>query len=57
MEDQTILIAGAGEAGMGIGDLISYALHVEKGISLEEARKHIWYSDINGLLYKKRSGI
>ena len=51
MKDQTILIVGAGEAGIGIGDLVSTALNNEIGITIEEAHKKIWYIDSQGLVY------
>ena len=37
---QTILFLGAGEAGIGIGELLSMAIAADTGKSMEEARKH-----------------
>ena len=44
LADQKILFFGAGEAGIGIGDLIVSAM-VEQGLSQEEARQRCWFMD------------
>lgn len=39
---QTFLFLGAGEAAIGIADLIAYAVARETGVAVEEARTKIW---------------
>ncbi len=56
LSDQKILFLGAGEAGIGIADVFVAALK-EEGISTEEARKHCWFVDTNGLLVAGRDHI
>jgi malate dehydrogenase (oxaloacetate-decarboxylating)(NADP+) len=54
LSDMVILFAGAGEAGTGIAELIAYAVSIESGISLQEARKKIFLVDSHGLVTKSR---
>lgn len=56
LAEQTVLFLGAGEAGVGIGDLIASAM-VEDGLSLEAARRNCWFFDSQGLVVKSRTGL
>ena len=56
LTDQKILFLGAGEAGIGIGNIISSAL-VTDGLSEQEARKRCWYVDTKGLVVKSRNDL
>jgi malate dehydrogenase (oxaloacetate-decarboxylating)(NADP+) len=53
LRDQKILFLGAGEAGIGIGDLIVSAL-VDEGARLEDARRRCWFVDSKGLVVRGR---
>ncbi len=54
MEDNRFLFVGAGQAACGIADLISLSMSQSANISIEEARKHVFMVDINGLLVDSR---
>lgn len=56
LAEQKILFLGAGEAGIGIGDLVVSAMMAE-GLSQEEARQHCWFMDSKGLVVKSRSNL
>jgi malate dehydrogenase (oxaloacetate-decarboxylating)(NADP+) len=51
--DQTIVIAGAGSAGIGVAQVLKQAM-MEQGKSEEEARKAFFVVDQHGLLGKER---
>eukprot|EP00357_Protocruzia_adherens_P000133 CAMPEP_0115012224 /NCGR_PEP_ID=MMETSP0216-20121206/24585_1 /TAXON_ID=223996 /ORGANISM="Protocruzia adherens, Strain Boccale" /LENGTH=563 /DNA_ID=CAMNT_0002381191 /DNA_START=86 /DNA_END=1777 /DNA_ORIENTATION=- len=57
LKDEKVLIVGAGEAGIGIGDLIALAISRENGITLEEGRQRVWFVDSRGLIYANRAGL
>ena len=54
--DMRIMFLGAGSAATGIADLMSSAL-VDEGLSLDEARRRLWFVDVNGLVVKGRADL
>ncbi len=56
LRDMRLLFLGAGEAGIGIGDLVVEAL-VQDGMSLDEARTHCSFVDSKGLVESSRTDL
>jgi malate dehydrogenase (oxaloacetate-decarboxylating)(NADP+) len=56
LKDMRILFYGAGEAGIGIGDLIVEALKAE-GVGEAAARRQCWFFDSKGLVVQSRTGL
>ncbi len=56
LRDQTVLFLGAGEAGVGIGELVASAM-VDEGAAPEEARRRCWFVDTRGLVVRSRTDL
>lgn len=54
LRNHTFLFYGAGSAGIGIANLIAYAISSEENISIAMARERIWLVDSRGLIVKDR---
>jgi len=54
--DLRIMFLGAGSAATGIADLMTTAF-VDEGVKPEEARRHLWFVDVNGLVVKSRTDL
>jgi len=54
LSDHQYLFQGAGEAGVGIADLLASAISIEENVSLDVARSKIWLVDSKGLLTSDR---
>jgi malate dehydrogenase (oxaloacetate-decarboxylating)(NADP+) len=55
-KDLRIMFLGAGSAASGIADLMTVAF-VDAGLSPEEARRRLWFVDVNGLVVKERTDL
>ena len=56
MKDHRFLFLGAGEAGIGIADLIVSAMR-EEGLSAKKGREKCWFVDSRGLVVSSRSDL
>jgi malate dehydrogenase (oxaloacetate-decarboxylating)(NADP+) len=56
LRDQRVLFLGAGEAGIGIGDLIVSAMEAED-LSENDARLRNWFVDSSGLVVRSRADL
>ena len=54
LSDHTFLFQGAGEAALGIANLIGMAVEKAEGIPYKEAIKKVWLKDSRGLIVKDR---
>jgi malate dehydrogenase (oxaloacetate-decarboxylating)(NADP+) len=54
--DLRIMFLGAGSAATGIADLMVSAL-VNEGLGLDDARRRLWFVDVNGLVTKDRKDL
>ena len=54
--DLKIMFLGAGSAATGIADLMTTAF-VEEGLSPDEARRRLWFVDLNGLVVRARTDL
>ncbi len=56
LKEQTIVFLGAGSASIGVADYLRAAM-VAEGLTDEEARRHFYVVDVNGLLHKGRTDL
>jgi malate dehydrogenase (oxaloacetate-decarboxylating)(NADP+) len=56
ISEQRLLFLGAGEAGVGIANLVVTAM-VEEGLSPTEARQRCWFVDSHGLVVAERDDL
>ncbi|MEZ4868213.1 MAG: NAD-dependent malic enzyme [Caldilineaceae bacterium] len=56
LADQRFLFLGAGEAGVGIGNVVVAAMMAE-GLSQAEARRRCWFFDSKGLVVQSRTDL
>jgi len=55
-EDLRVMFLGAGSAATGIGDLMAGAL-ASAGLSEEDARRRLWFVDVDGLVVEGRNNL
>ena len=56
LKDHRFLFLGAGEAGIGIADLIVSAMR-EEGVSAKKGREKCWFVDSRGLVVSSRNDL
>ncbi|MBT8190751.1 MAG: NAD-dependent malic enzyme [Saprospiraceae bacterium] len=56
LSEEKILYLGAGEAGIGIGNMICHAME-EEGLSEKEAKERNWFMDSRGLVCASRDDL
>lgn len=56
LSEQRMLFLGAGEAAIGIGNLVSSAM-IEEGLSLSAAQRNCWFVDSKGLVVGSRKDL
>jgi malate dehydrogenase (oxaloacetate-decarboxylating)(NADP+) len=56
LRDQKLLFFGAGEAGIGIGDLVVTAMK-DAGLAEDAARERVWFFDSKGLVVASRTDL
>ena len=54
--DLRIMFLGAGSAATGIADLMTAAF-VDEGLTVDEARRHLSFVDVNGLVVRSRTDL
>lgn len=56
LKDQRVVFLGAGEAGIGAGELLVTAL-MDEGLTEQAAREKCWFVDSRGLVVRNREGL
>lgn len=54
LTEQKFLFSGAGSAGLGIGELMAQAIHLDFKVPIEQTRNQMWFMDSKGLIYQNR---